>query len=153
MERWLDNSVGRFGLYQCLRPLVIGLVHGLAGSAAVALLVGWVYLAHPGQNWGDASATAGAIPATMVNAIPLPPKQPTDQDNILATDTPSPAPVIPASQTVETPKADAIPIPVKPSKPAKIADKTTPRPHFIPSPPRSTPIKSRPAKLPASASP
>jgi nickel/cobalt exporter len=39
VERWLDKSVGRFGLYQCLRPLVIGLVHGLAGSAAVALLV------------------------------------------------------------------------------------------------------------------
>jgi ABC-type nickel/cobalt efflux system permease component RcnA len=39
MERWLDNSVGRFGLYQCLRPLIVGLVHGLAGSAAVALLV------------------------------------------------------------------------------------------------------------------
>jgi high-affinity nickel-transport protein len=39
MERWIDNSVGRFGWYQCLRPLVIGLVHGLAGSAAVALLV------------------------------------------------------------------------------------------------------------------
>jgi high-affinity nickel permease len=35
----LDNSVGRLGLYQCLRPLAIGLVHGLAGSAAVALLV------------------------------------------------------------------------------------------------------------------
>jgi ABC-type nickel/cobalt efflux system permease component RcnA len=39
MESWLDKSVGRFGLYQCLRPLIIGLVHGLAGSAAVALLV------------------------------------------------------------------------------------------------------------------
>lgn len=39
MENWLDSSVGRFGLYQCLRPLIIGLVHGLAGSAAVALLV------------------------------------------------------------------------------------------------------------------
>jgi len=39
MERWMDKSVGRFGLYQCLRPLIIGLVHGLAGSAAVALLV------------------------------------------------------------------------------------------------------------------
>jgi len=37
--RALENSVGRFGLYQCVRPLVIGLVHGLAGSAAVALLV------------------------------------------------------------------------------------------------------------------
>jgi ABC-type nickel/cobalt efflux system permease component RcnA len=39
MEKWIDSSVGRFGWYQCLRPLVIGLVHGLAGSAAVALLV------------------------------------------------------------------------------------------------------------------
>jgi nickel/cobalt exporter len=39
LERLLDNSVGRFGLYQCLRPLIIGLIHGLAGSAAVALLV------------------------------------------------------------------------------------------------------------------
>jgi len=39
LDRVLQNSVGRFGLYQCLRPLVIGLVHGLAGSAAVALLV------------------------------------------------------------------------------------------------------------------
>jgi ABC-type nickel/cobalt efflux system permease component RcnA len=38
-ETLLDRSVGRFGLYQCLRPLVIGIVHGLAGSAAVALLV------------------------------------------------------------------------------------------------------------------
>jgi sulfite exporter TauE/SafE len=39
LERLLENSIGRLGLYQCLRPLVIGLVHGLAGSAAVALLV------------------------------------------------------------------------------------------------------------------
>ena len=35
----VDGTVGRFGLYQCVRPLAIGLVHGLAGSAAVALLV------------------------------------------------------------------------------------------------------------------
>lgn len=39
MEKWLDSSIGQFGLYQCVRPLIIGLVHGLAGSAAVALLV------------------------------------------------------------------------------------------------------------------
>jgi ABC-type nickel/cobalt efflux system permease component RcnA len=39
IEKLLDNSIGRVGLYQCLRPLAIGLVHGLAGSAAVALLV------------------------------------------------------------------------------------------------------------------
>jgi high-affinity nickel-transport protein len=35
----LDRALGRFGLYQLLRPLIVGLVHGLAGSAAVALLV------------------------------------------------------------------------------------------------------------------
>jgi ABC-type nickel/cobalt efflux system permease component RcnA len=39
MEHFLDQTVGRLGLYQTIRPLVIGLVHGLAGSAAVALLV------------------------------------------------------------------------------------------------------------------
>jgi ABC-type nickel/cobalt efflux system permease component RcnA len=38
-ETLLDRSVARFGVYQCVRPLVIGIVHGLAGSAAVALLV------------------------------------------------------------------------------------------------------------------
>jgi high-affinity nickel-transport protein len=38
-ELLLARSVGRFGVYQCVRPLVIGIVHGLAGSAAVALLV------------------------------------------------------------------------------------------------------------------
>jgi nickel/cobalt exporter len=38
-ETLIDRSIGRFGVYQCVRPLVIGIVHGLAGSAAVALLV------------------------------------------------------------------------------------------------------------------
>jgi ABC-type nickel/cobalt efflux system permease component RcnA len=36
---WLDRHLGRLGLYQALRPLVVGVVHGMAGSAAVALLV------------------------------------------------------------------------------------------------------------------
>jgi ABC-type nickel/cobalt efflux system permease component RcnA len=38
-ERLLDRALSRFGAYQLLRPLMIGIVHGLAGSAAVALLV------------------------------------------------------------------------------------------------------------------
>ncbi len=38
-QAWLDRTLGRLGFYQALRPLVVGLVHGLAGSAAVALLV------------------------------------------------------------------------------------------------------------------
>jgi len=36
---WFDRHFGRLGLYNAVRPLVVGLVHGLAGSAAVALLV------------------------------------------------------------------------------------------------------------------
>jgi high-affinity nickel-transport protein len=35
----MDRAFGKLGLYQTLRPLAVGLVHGLAGSAAVALLV------------------------------------------------------------------------------------------------------------------
>jgi ABC-type nickel/cobalt efflux system permease component RcnA len=35
----LDEKFGRNGLYQFLRPLMVGIVHGLAGSAAVALLI------------------------------------------------------------------------------------------------------------------
>ena len=36
---WLDRVFGRIGVYQYLRPFVVGVVHGLAGSAAVALLI------------------------------------------------------------------------------------------------------------------
>jgi hypothetical protein len=36
---WIDRTFGRLGIYQIVRPLAVGIVHGLAGSAAVALLV------------------------------------------------------------------------------------------------------------------
>src|SRR5450432_2659499 len=36
---WLDRLFGKAGVYLYLRPLLVGIVHGLAGSAAVALLV------------------------------------------------------------------------------------------------------------------
>jgi ABC-type nickel/cobalt efflux system permease component RcnA len=39
IEMLLDRTIRKLGLYQTIRPLVVGLVHGLAGSAAVALLV------------------------------------------------------------------------------------------------------------------
>ncbi len=35
----LDLRFGRLPLYQAVRPLVVGIVHGMSGSAAVALLV------------------------------------------------------------------------------------------------------------------
>jgi ABC-type nickel/cobalt efflux system permease component RcnA len=39
IELFFDRTIGKLGLCQTIRPLVVGLVHGLAGSAAVALLV------------------------------------------------------------------------------------------------------------------
>jgi len=39
IELFFERTIGKLGLYQTIRPLVVGLVHGLAGSAAVALLV------------------------------------------------------------------------------------------------------------------
>ncbi|MGH7538269.1 MAG: high-affinity nickel-transport family protein [Gemmatimonadales bacterium] len=36
---WLDRSLAAVAVYQLARPLLVGVVHGLAGSAAVALLV------------------------------------------------------------------------------------------------------------------
>jgi ABC-type nickel/cobalt efflux system permease component RcnA len=74
-ETLLDRSVGRFGIYQCVRPLVIGIVHGLAGSAAVALLVlstihspvwATVYLLIFG-----AGTMVGMMCMTAVMAVPL----------------------------------------------------------------------------------
>jgi nickel/cobalt exporter len=71
----LTQSAERFGLYQCLRPLVIGIVHGLAGSAAVALLVlstihsplwATVYLLIFG-----AGTMVGMMCMTAVMAVPL----------------------------------------------------------------------------------
>ena len=35
----LDGWLARVGAYQLLRPIVVGVVHGMAGSAAVALMV------------------------------------------------------------------------------------------------------------------
>ena len=35
----LDNVFGKVGIYPYIRPLAVGIVHGLAGSAAVTLLV------------------------------------------------------------------------------------------------------------------
>ena len=43
-----NQSIGRLGLYQTLRPIVVGIVHGLAGSAGIALLI----LARSGMSCG-----------------------------------------------------------------------------------------------------
>ena len=74
-QAWLDRTLGQLGCYQIVRPLVVGLVHGLAGSAAVALLVlatirdpGWAvaYLLVFGVG-----TIAGMMLITTVVAVPF----------------------------------------------------------------------------------
>ena len=109
---------------------------GFAGSfvlhaAVVLLLVAWAFFSHAGEKWGSETATAGSIQATMVSAIPLPPKVPADENNVLATEHPSVAPAPPAPLTAQIPKPDAIPIPerqIKVPPKQKPAEKTTPAP-------------------------
>ena len=69
------TMLGRFGYYNLLRPLAIGLVHGLAGSAAVALLV--LSMIHS-PAWAIAylvvfglGTVAGMMLMTTVMAIPI----------------------------------------------------------------------------------
>jgi hypothetical protein len=38
-QAWLDRRLSGLAAYQAVRPLAIGIVHGMAGSAAIALLV------------------------------------------------------------------------------------------------------------------
>ena len=70
-----QTLLARLGLYQLLRPLVIGLVHGLAGSAAVALLV-LTTIRDP--HWAIAyllvfglGTVAGMMLITMIIAAPI----------------------------------------------------------------------------------
>ena len=38
-QGWMDQRLGGIRAYRHLRPLIVGVVHGLAGSAAIALMV------------------------------------------------------------------------------------------------------------------
>jgi protein TonB len=119
---------------------------GIAGAlglhvAAAGLLVGWAWVFHSGQNWGSTTPLAGAVQATMVSDIPISAKAPMDPDNVLATETPSPAPVAPVPHTVEVPKPDAVPIVTNTAKPVKTADKSTPTPPLHPQPAQAQPNK------------
>jgi high-affinity nickel permease len=74
-ETRLDRIFGRVKWYGAVRPVVIGIVHGLAGSAAVALLVlpiiqrpiwAWAYLLVFGLG-----TVAGMMLMTTTIAIPV----------------------------------------------------------------------------------
>ena len=124
-----DNFGGNFA-----RALVL---HGLA----FAIILGWAYIFRThGLNWGENASNAGAIQATMVASLPLPPTQRTLDTGVLTSEAPSAAPVITKEKTVPPPDPKELAIPQKFTKPVKTAEKAAPEPpkHIQPLPPQPT---------------
>ena len=134
-------------------PFAPGFAGSLALHAAlIAIALAWGIVFHQGDNWG-ASSTAGAISATMVSQLPVPPKEFTDPKSVLATDNPSPTPPPPTPKTIEAPEPASIPVPVKATKPPKVAEKNNPPPpaHPQPTPPQPNKVATGTAPAPQMA--
>jgi protein TonB len=123
-----DHFGGSFARSLVLHAIVAGSIVGLA------------YFHFRGAEWGEQAATAGAIQATMVSSLPLPPKQRELDTGVLTSEAPSPAPVTAKEKTEPPPKPDEVPIPEKQVKPVKPAERPMPIPpkHPQPAPPQPT---------------
>ncbi len=110
-------------------------LHAVLGAAII-----WsaLYLhTYHGDRWGQMSSGT-AINATLVSSapsLPLPNTQMTN-DNVLATETPSPAPLPPEEKAQVAPEEKAIPIQAKPQIVKKIAPKAHPKPPKYVQPPK-----------------
>jgi periplasmic protein TonB len=99
-------------------------LHGLVA----AIVLGWAFFHGSTHDWGENASNAGAIQATMVSSLPLPPTQRTLDTGVLASEAPSPAPVVTKERTEPPPTPDELAIPEKITKPIKPAEKTAPTP-------------------------
>ncbi len=128
------STAREFGASLVLHALVVG---GIVASG---------FAFHDrSAKWGDSEQLAGAVQATMVSSIPLPPKVQPKEDNVLASEKPSVAPS-PVKEAAEPPpKPTDIPILTKkPQKepPQKVADKPTPPTPKLKEPPRPDPQRA-----------
>jgi protein TonB len=115
-------------------------VGSLALHLTIAALIGGLaYFHNRGRSWGENASTAGAIQATMVASLPLPPKQRELDTGVLTSENPSPAPLIAPEKTEPPPDPHEVALPEK-VKPPKVAEKPTPAPpkHPQPTPPQPT---------------
>ena len=108
--------------------------------AVMGAIFGWALISSKGKSWGEHDVTAGAIQATMVSSLPLPPRQRTLDTGVLTSEKPSPAPVTAKEKTEPPPSPKELAIPTKTAKPVKTAEKPTPEPpkHVQPAPPQPT---------------
>ncbi len=121
---------------------------GLAGAVVLHLAVAGLLVVaafvHPQKkaDWGDTTASKGAVQASMVSAIPLPPKAPPVEKSVLAEEHNTPAPEPPPKVKEEPPpKPNDVLVKAKvdPKVPVKPATKPTPDPPKHPQPVPDTP--------------
>jgi protein TonB len=112
--------------------------HGVALSLAAHLLVvggiaGAIWAAHAlNPHWGEQDPTVGSVQASMVDSLPLPPKQRFKENEVLTSDKPSVAPTPPPP----TPAPPVKTAPVKPKAEERI------KPDEIPIPVKTPPVKA-----------
>ncbi|ADW68640.1 TonB family protein [Granulicella tundricola] len=104
-------------------------------AGIIALVIGYAYLRPSTKRWGDESPIAGSIQASMVTALPLPPRPKPIEESVLATEKPSIAPT-PPPPTPIPPKAKAEPVKPKAEPP--------PKPKEVLIPTKATPPKPTP---------
>lgn len=129
----------------------------LAASAVLHLVVigglvtsGFLFK-HKSESWGDQSLQASSIQATAVPAIPLPPKQQTEESSVLATENPSPAPPQTKEKVEEAPSPKDIPIlEKKPEKKPKEVVKPQPPQPVVQHP---QPVKPQPDRAASGEAP
>jgi len=101
--------------------------------------IAWTFIANANNHrWGENSLQTGSISATMVPAIPLPPRQLFNKEQVLTSENASPAPAPPKPKAEPPPKPNEVLIPEK-VKPAKVDNKPAPEPPKHPQPAPPTP--------------
>ena len=107
--------------------------------ALIAAIAAAVWLSHRlDPHWGEADPTVGSIQASMVNALPLPPKQRFKDNEVLTSDKPSIAPTPPPPT----------PTPITKATPVQPKSEPPPKPNEILIPKKATvkPAPARPAE-------
>ena len=125
---------------------------GLAGAvglhlALAALLVAGAYL-HLRQHdrWGESAASVGAIQASMVSALPLPPRAQPVEKQVLASEDVNNAPLPPPKAATRPPPRPTdilvkAKTPEKPAPPAPVHSAAPPKPELRPAPSEAPPVK------------
>ncbi len=86
------------------------LLHGLVFGGILGAGL-WSNRHH--ERFGDAVEKQGAVQATMVSSLPLPPRVKPQEDNVLASETPSVVPPPKVEKAEPPPEPKAVPVPDK----------------------------------------